>query len=260
MRIAAAVRVMFAVLLFAIAAPVGAKAQNETFEIGLSTDTLAVGTNFAGAQLVVFGALDNADQRILRQGRYDIVVVLEGPMRPIVVRERERFLGLWINRGSERFSNVPESYSLASSRPLRDISTRETLRQLHVGAANLPFNQIAEDDPERMEYALALNRLRNDASLFQESTGAIQFVSSTLFRASLVLPPDIPVGRHTVRAFLFREGAFLHGRSATLQVRQTGFEARLSSFATRNGTAYGFAAVLLAFVVGWFGRVLFKRD
>lgn len=237
-----------------------ANAQSETFEIGLSTDTLAVGTNFAGAQLVVFGALDNADQRILRQGRYDIVVVLEGPMRPVVVRERERFLGLWINRGAERFSNVPESYSVASSRPLRDTSTREILRQLNVGAANLPFNQVGEDDPGRLEYVLALNRLRNDQSLFQESTGAIQFVSSTLFRASLALPPDIPVGRHTVRAFLFREGVFLHGRTESLVVRQTGFEARLSSFAVRNGTAYGFTAVLLAFVVGWFGRILFKRD
>lgn len=247
-------------LAFALMGAAPAAAQQETFEIGLSTDTLSVGTNFAGAQLVVFGALDNADQRILRQGRYDIIVVLEGPRRSLVVRERDRFLGLWINRGAERFADVPESYSLSATRPLRDIAPRATFEQLHVGAANLAFNRTEAGDEERAEYALALNRLRQSVGLFQESAGSIQFVSNTLFRAAVALPPDIPVGRHTVRAFLFREGAFLHGRTETLVVRQTGFEARLSTFAARDGIAYGFAAVFLAFAVGWFGRILFRRD
>ena len=236
-----------------------ARAQTETFEIGLSTDSLAVGTNFAGAQLVVFGVLENADQRTLRQGRYDIVVVLEGPLRPVVVRERERFLGIWINRGAERFDAVPESYSLSATRPLRDIATRERMQQLSLGAANLPFSR-EQGDPERQEYGAALLRLRRETGLYADSIGSIEFVSGTLFRASLVLPPDIPVGRHTVRAFLFREGTFIHGRTETLWVRKTGFENSISIYAANNGLAYGIVAVLLAFAVGWLGRILFKRD
>ncbi|RZL27980.1 MAG: hypothetical protein EOP35_26565, partial [Rubrivivax sp.] len=90
----------------------------ETFEIGLSTEQIVIASNFSGARLVVFGALDNADGRVLRQGGYDIVVALEGPKTPLVVREKERVLGLWINRGSESFSSAPASYTLASTRPL----------------------------------------------------------------------------------------------------------------------------------------------
>ena len=32
-----------------------------------------------------------------RQGRYDVIVVLEGPARPVVVRRKDRVLGMWIN-------------------------------------------------------------------------------------------------------------------------------------------------------------------
>lgn len=252
-------------LLLAAASAAGAQTSGdgETFEIGLSTDILNVGTNFAGAQLVVFGALDNADQRIHRQGRYDIAVILEGPRRPVVVRERERFLGLWINRGAERFADVPMSYSLSSTRPLRDIAPRETLRQLLVGAPNQAFVPLPEEAaarPDETASAAALLRLKTDSALYVETSGTVEFVSATLFRATITLPPDLPVGRHVVRAYLFREGAFLRSRTQDLWVRQTGFESRISRFAISNGLAYGLIAVALAFAVGWFGRVLFKRD
>ncbi|MGO4836000.1 TIGR02186 family protein, partial [Rhizobiaceae sp. 2RAB30] len=83
----------------------------ETIEIGLSTDKVAITADFTGADLTIFGALDNADPLISRQGRYDVIVVLEGPARPVVVRRKDRILGMWINAESETFVNVPVSYS-----------------------------------------------------------------------------------------------------------------------------------------------------
>lgn len=69
----------------------------ETVEIGLSTDTIAITSGFRGTDLTVFGALDNADPLIQRQGRYDIVVILQGPERSFVVRRKDRYFGIWIN-------------------------------------------------------------------------------------------------------------------------------------------------------------------
>lgn len=62
----------------------------ETIEIGLSTETIAITSNFRGTDLTIFGALDNTDPLVQRQGRYDIVVILQGPARDLVVREKER--------------------------------------------------------------------------------------------------------------------------------------------------------------------------
>ncbi len=48
----------------------------ETIEIGLSTETIAIASNFGGTDLTIFGELYNADPTIQRQGHYDIIVVL----------------------------------------------------------------------------------------------------------------------------------------------------------------------------------------
>ncbi|WP_083507988.1 TIGR02186 family protein [Aureimonas frigidaquae] len=258
-------RAWLAALLLWIACGGAAVAQVpvEGFEIGLSTNEITVGTNFGGSRLVVFGALDNADLRVLRQGRYDIVVVLEGPRRNVVVRQRDRVFGIWINRGSEQFDALPLSYALAASRPLRDIAPASVLRQLNIGARNEVLRAQRSTDNTQAEaddYAQAMLRLKTQSNLYMESFGTIEFVSQTLFRASLVLSSDLPVGRHTVRAYLFKEGQFLRERSEELWVRKTGIENDISVFAASNGALYGLMAVLLAVATGWFGRVLFRRD
>jgi uncharacterized protein (TIGR02186 family) len=237
--------------------------QTETFEIGLSTETIAVGANFGGARLVVFGALDNADQRLLRQGRYDIAVILEGPRRDLVVREKSRVFGIWINSRSERFRAVPQSYSAAATRPLRDIASAETLRQFGIGIENLAFSPLRPPTgllDERADFSGALRRLKTQSGLFADEVGTVEFVSPTLFRANLVLPADLPVGRHVARAFLFREGVYLRERDEDVWVLKTGIESRISAFAAENGVLYGVLAVFVAILTGWLGRLAFKRD
>ncbi|GGD94659.1 hypothetical protein GCM10011390_11780 [Aureimonas endophytica] len=235
----------------------------EAFEIGLSTEEIVIAPDFSGARLVIFGVLDNADGRIMRQGGYDIVVALEGPQVPIVVREKERTLGLWINQGSERFDTVPASYSLAATRRLGDIAGPQVLSQLSIGIDNLQMSRRAEGRaalPNRDRYAEAVRRIRSDRGLFRESFGTVEFVSATLFRAELQLPADLPVGRHVARAFLFRRGVFLRERTDTLWVVKSGFESTVSNLAHRYGTYYGVFAVALAMATGWLGRMIFKRD
>ena len=235
----------------------------ESFEIGLSTETIVITSSFSGARLVVFGALDNADGRVLRQGGYDIVVALEGPKLPQVVREKERVLGLWINDGAERFEALPVSYSLAATRRLSDIAPVALLEQLSVGIENLRTDLRGvepEAAPVRDAYASALRRIRVARGLYNQTFGTVEFVSPTLFRAELSLPTDLPVGRHVARAFLFRNGAFLRERSETLWVVKSGFESSVSAFAARHGVFYGCLAVLLGIVTGWFGRIVFRRD
>jgi len=271
------------ILMVAAPSPVAGQGALETFEIGLSTDRIGITSDFSGTRLVIFGALDNADARILRQQRYDIVVSLVGPRQPVVVRKKERTLGLWINRGSETFNIAPASYALASTRPLSDI-TRESFRvSLSMGIDDLRLSTNeggkshvflkpetleipapADEDPtlvpNRDEYATALRRIRRERGLYNQTIGSVEFVSATLFRADLQLPADLPVGNHTVRAFLFRNGIFIRQSSEPLLVSKIGFEALVDNFARNHAFLYGLFAVALAIFMGWFGRVVFKRD
>ena len=301
----------FVAAILAILVPGGqADAQQnlESFEIGLSTDRIAITSDFSGTRLVVFGALDNADARIRQQQRYDIVVAMIGPRRPVVVRRKERTLGIWINRGSEQFSAAPSSYALSSTRPLPDVAPEKLRVSLSIGISDLRLSAqrvsgieqagvagrpdetrpakgapaatepgegladtaVSEATPpdaagmpasaNRDDFAGALRRIRAQSGLYNQSFGTVRFVSPTLFRADLQLPADLPVGRHTVRAYLFRNGVFIRQSTETLLVVKAGFESYISDLAQHYALPYGVLAVALAIFTGWFGRVVFKRD
>lgn len=236
----------------------------ESFQIGLSTNRVAISSDFSGADLTIFGALDNADQLLARQGRYDIIVVLEGPARPIVVRKKTRVLGVWINTQSQSFTSVPVSYSVATTRPLQDVTQPQIYRQLALGSENIFLRAVEEEgqrDPEKVaEFTAALREQKREAGLYNERVGGVQFLSPSLFRATVSLAPNVPVGTHRARAFLFRNGTFVKETSAQLTIVKAGLEQRIYRTAQENGLLFGIFAVFLAVVTGWLGRMIFKRD
>lgn len=234
----------------------------ESIQIGLSTDRVTITSDFSGADLTIFGALDNADPMTARQGRYDVIVVLEGPARPVVVRKKTRVLGMWINTQSETFVNVPMSYSVATTRARQDITNTANYKQLALGAENVNITPYDRNgDPVTLEeFSNALRERKKASGLFSERIGGVQFLSQNLFRATLHLAPNVPVGTHRARAFLFKNGVFIKENSAQLAILKAGFEQRVYRAAQKHGFLYGIAAVLLAFVTGWLGRIIFRRD
>ena len=233
----------------------------ETIQIGLSTDSIAINSGFEGADLTVFGALDNVDPLIQRQGRYDIVVVLEGPPKELVVRKKARFLGVWVNRASETFTDIPSSYSLASTRAMQDVTDGKTFASLSLGTAGLNLKpKYGQQRPTLEPFTEALKAIKTNTGLYNERPGGVEFISSNLFRATLTLPANVPIGPHRARAFLFRNGAFLKESSTNLQIIKSGFEQDIFRAAHERSFFYGLFSVSLAMIIGWLGRVIFKRD
>lgn len=242
----------------------GAQVQNpETIEIGLSTDHVVITAGFSGTDLTIFGAIDNADPLVSRQGRYDVIVVLEGPSRPVVVRKKERIAGVWINLDSYTFLNIPVSYSVATTRAFQDITEPNTYKQLALGAANIYLEPSGEDFRSAAtieQFTAALRELKQTSRLYSQRIGGVQFLSQNLFRATLPLAPDVPVGTHKARAFLFKSGVFVRETSAQLAILKSGFEQRISDTAKNYGFLYGVFAVALAMLTGWLGRIVFRKD
>ncbi len=237
-------------------------ANPESIQIGLSTNRVEITADFSGADLTIFGSLENSDPMISRHGRYDIIVVLEGPRQDIVVRRKNRVLGMWINTASETFTNVPVSYSVATTRMPQDITDPNSYRRLSLGAENLHIEPLERSgDPVTLEaFSQALRDRKVATGLFSMRIGGVEFLSNNLFRASVPLPPSVPVGTHKARAFLFKNGVFIKESSAQLSIVKSGFEQTIYRFSTNHGLAYGFLAVLLAMFTGWLGRIVFRKD
>ena len=63
---------------------------SERIDIGISTNEIAISSDFSGADITVFGAIDGADELLLSTWAYDVVVALEGPRKATTVRRKER--------------------------------------------------------------------------------------------------------------------------------------------------------------------------
>jgi uncharacterized protein (TIGR02186 family) len=237
-------------------------AERENITIGLSSETVQIATNFTGTILTIFGSVNNAKSDSLATGGYDVIVVLEGPPKPVTIREKKRILGMWVNADAFSFSDVPRSYVLASTRNLRDVSPEQTFRQLSLGVEQRFFVPATENpSPARFAYfSTALREQKKASGLYREGIGDVRFLSQSLFKASLALPADIPLGTHRARAFLFKNGVFVDEDSTGLYVEKDSFEQWLFNSAQQHGFLYGLVAVTLGIFVGWAGRILFKRD
>src|SRR5690606_17056926 len=68
----------------------------------VSQHGVQVRQGFTGTELLLFGAILDADGTRASQP-YDIVVVLKGPTQPILLREKDKKFGIWLNAHSTSF-------------------------------------------------------------------------------------------------------------------------------------------------------------
>lgn len=232
----------------------------EGLEIGVSSNEIAITSDFRGADLTIFGAVSNADELLLAIGQYDVVVTLEGPRDYATVRKKERVLGIWMNTESLTFQQVPESYSIASTRQIDDLA--QGPGSAGVGIEHLPLDPVGyiRNSGVIGEFRDAYRRLKLNSGLYQRDTSGVRFVASSLFRASLRLPANIPDGQHTVRAYLFKSGTLIFQRETPLRVVKTGVEQAISDAAHDRPYAYGLLCVLIAVVTGWGASLIFRKD
>lgn len=234
--------------------------QRENIEIIVTTNTITLDTNFAGRNVYIAGVLENADPYLRRQGRYDIIVVMEGPIRPMVMREKKRKLGVWVNADALTFTGVPQFYAMATTREIRDITSSANYKKLGLGLQYLPLLSTERDEEKIKLFRDELIKLKSEQHLYSENIGAVIFGSAALFSANFKLPANIPVGHHTIHAYLFRDGEFIETVATELEIIKAHTAYAIYRFARDHSVIYGFAAVFIAIFTGFLGRLVFRKD
>jgi len=79
----------------------------EQVQSDVSTREISIQSNFTGVEIVLFGSIDFTRAPSLDEGLYDVIMVIRGPNRPIVVRRQERIAGLWMNCASKMVPLLP---------------------------------------------------------------------------------------------------------------------------------------------------------
>lgn len=225
----------------------------------VSSRNIEIRYTFAGAQLLLFGAILYPSGRIPEETP-DIVVVVKGPAEPVIVREKQRIAGIWMNAESSRFRSAPSFYAMASSRPIAELVDERTAAIYELGVNNLqlsPGTGALPDKAQRFEAGLL--DLRRREGLYSESPAGVHITGGVLYRAVIEIPSQVPVGTYTAETFLVEDGQVLAVATRKIEIGKIGFERFVALAARRYSALYGLAAVLMSLLMGWSAAVLFRR-
>jgi uncharacterized protein (TIGR02186 family) len=229
----------------------------------LSTPHVRVASNFTGTDVAVFGSIDLQPPGG-EDASYDVVVTVQGPRQSFVTRRKQRVLGLWVNVDSRQFVEAPAYLAVLSNRPLEEIAEADVRRRERLGTAFVrllqrigpDFADTVEDDAFRQAFV----RLRGEQGLYLQDERGVGFLTATVFRATIPLPPNVPTGAFDVEVKVFAGGRLMVRELSALTISKTGFEQYVAVQARDNALLYGLAVALIALATGWLASVVFRRD
>ncbi|MBI1778071.1 MAG: TIGR02186 family protein [Proteobacteria bacterium] len=219
----------------------------------LADHLVAITAGFTGAEVVMFGATD---------GPGEVVVVVSGPSRPVVVRRKGRFFGVWINRQEMAFEEAPSFYALASSKPIDDILQPSLLDRYQLGLEHLrllPPNPEAQRD-DLPEFRAALVRNKQREGLYVADAARVTFLGEQLFRTKISFPANVATGTYQAQVYLVRDGQVVSAQTTPLLISKIGVGAEIYDFAQELSMAYGLVAVSIAVVAGYLASLAFRRS
>lgn len=230
----------------------------------ISRHQVLVTSSFTGTSIVLFGTVEPDTPTSRMRDSYDLVVTVTGPRQTLVTRRKERMLGIWVNASSRTFVNVPNYLYVLSNRPFDQIANTDTLRRLQIGLDYFQLTQqigpdvadTVRDDPFRVNFI----RLKTEHQLYGQHTNGVTFLTPTLFRATITIPAEAPLGSYEAAVKLFSGGNMIVRTSSAFEVVKVGFEQFVATASRDHGILYGIATVMMALVTGWLAGVVFRRD
>lgn len=237
----------------------------ERVESDLSARNIAIQSNFTGERIVIFGTIENSKQTKVDPHRYDVVVVVRGPRDTIVARRKTRVAGIWINADSQTFASAPGFYAVLSRRELSEVANPALLNAHGLGFESIGFRPLGPNVASRAaeglgEFEEAVVRIKQRQGLYRYDPEGVVFVGQNLFRATVDLPANVPVGDYATDVYLLHEGELLSHNRSRLTIRKQGFERFVYSAAFEYPRLYGIFAVIIAILAGLLASALTRRD
>lgn len=246
-------RILLLVSLSFLATPVAAV----PLVVDLSDSLIRVDVGFAGDEVLMFGSVDAP----VTDAPIDLIVTVTGPRENYKIRKKSRVLGIWINGGTYKLNQMPNFYSVASTRPLTEILDEETLESIEAGTdrikVNLDTRFISSNYARDRKGAFIRNMKRS--GLYKETVEPVVFLGNQLFRTKLDFPSNVGTGAYQVQAHLVQEGEIVFSTGVPLAVRKVGREAQIYAFAHNQSLLYGIICVLLAIIWGYASYRVFRK-
>ena len=240
--------------LFLLAMPL----QAEEIVLGLSRDEVAITATFNGSDVMIFGAVKR-DEPAPEGGPLEVIITLAGPMEPVLVRRKERVLGIWVNTDAVEVDAAPSFYAVATSAPMSEaLSSVEDLRY-GISIPRVIRSVGAPDTVADSEtFSEALIRIRAAEGLYQVLDSEVDMEEQTLFRGQITLPAALTEGDYVARIFITRDGVVVDEYDTEIAVYKAGLERWLFELSRNQPFWYGLMSLAIAISAGWLASAVFR--
>lgn len=230
----------------------------ETIVAGLSQAQVEITADFSGEEILVYGAV-RREAPPPEGSPLEVVITVEGPQAPLVVRRKDRVWGIWVNAAAVSVDQAPSFYAIATTGPLsRVLSDTEDLRNKITIPRAIRAVGITSEAMNAPGFVDALIRLRQAEGRYFVSEGGITLTEQTLFRADVALPSNLTEGTYRVRLFLTRDGQVVDAQEREIAVRKEGLERWIFNLSRDEPLAYGILSLVLALLAGWAASAAFR--
>ena len=231
--------------------------QGEEIVSGVSQSGVSITTNFDGASILVYGAALR-DRPAPTWPLMEVIITVEGPSTPLMIRKKDYVAGIWLNRGSVKITAAPSFYAVASTKAVADILLPSEDAKYHITIPQT-IDTAAAPSADQTPYIEALQRIRQASGSFVLAPESVLLLRQALFRTDISLPANLVEGPYMVRIFLTRGGEVVDMQESQIDVQKAGLERTLYRLAMEQPLIYGLLSLLMAMVAGWGAQELFKR-
>ena len=242
------------ILWLMMALPVGA----EEIVAGLSQTEVSITANFTGSEIIVYGAVKR-DAPAPTAPPLEVIITVEGPSAPLVLRRKSHQMGIWINTDRVRITAAPSFYAVATTGPLADVlSDTENLRHQITIPRAIRAVGISSQAKNSPDFIAALLRIRTAEDRYRLAEGSVQLTDETLFRTDVVLPANLTEGDYKVRMFLTRGGKVIDAKEEVIEVQKQGLERFVNRLSKSQPLIYGLLSLAMAVAAGWGASSVFR--
>jgi uncharacterized protein (TIGR02186 family) len=250
---------MIRALLICLCLAAPTLAAGEEIVSGLSQSRVSITADFDGSEILIYGAVRREAPLPVGVGQLQVIITVEGPTTPLVIRRKERVAGIWINNAAVTIDAAPSFYVVATTGEIDNIlSATENLRHRITLDRVIRAVGIKDEAADAPDFVAALGRIREKEERYRLEERTIQLTAETLFRSDVVLPANLTEGDYRVRIFLTRDGKVVDHQDRLIRVNKAGLERLLFNMAHETPLLYGLLALVLAAFAGWGASAVFR--
>jgi uncharacterized protein (TIGR02186 family) len=225
-----------------------------------SKNLIEIGLSYKGDEIHFFGVSPVKDSdliiRLTAEKSEEVKLSVKGRVGPF-----------WMTVKQYDVTDAPFMYKLHSTKPVEQIVSPETARQLDLGYTavqkkmqmHLARGEAAPEDAEMVFKGLV--KIKEEANLYNivSDPKRLEVAEGRLYKHYFRFPPAATEGRYVVESFAFVQGQLVGYGKDVIEIKKVGLESWLTSVSQNHPVFFGIMAVLIAMGAGLLVGMIFKK-